>query len=198
MSAEKNAMCSRPILTRVSPPSRRDKFLRGIWQTCYVFLFRITPIPCHAWRRCILRVFGARVGRKAGIYPSARIWAPWNVKIADGATVGGGANLYSVGEISIGCGAVISQGAHLCAASHDHNSERFELTVGSIEISANAWVGADAFIGPGVALAEGAVAAARSVVVRSVQERMIVAGNPARVVSERSCYGRNCLAGRSG
>lgn len=125
------------------------------------------------------------------------IWAPWNVKIAEGATVGSNAKLYSVDRISIGRSAIVSQSAHLCTASHDHNSESFNLISSPIEISANAWVGADAFIGPGVTLADGAVVAARAVVVRAVPERAVVAGNPARVVSRRSVRGRNFLIGRA-
>ena len=189
-------MPDRLPLARRPPPPLADKIRRGLWQLCYVLFFKTSPTPLHAWRRCILRAFGAEVGRRSGVYPSAKIWAPWNIKIADCATVGGGATLYSVGRISIGYAAVISQGAHLCTASHDHNSESFDLIFAPIEIEANAWVGAEAFVGPGVTLGEGAVAAARSVVVRSVSERAIVAGNPACVVSQRSVCGRNFLVGR--
>jgi putative colanic acid biosynthesis acetyltransferase WcaF len=163
----------------------------------YILLFRTTPTPLHAWRRLLLRLFGATVGRRVGVYPTTKIWAPWNLEIGDGATIGGGSSLYNVDKIRIGRAAVVSQGAHLCTASHDHNSEGFDLISAPIEISENAWVCAEAFVGPGVSLEEGAVAAARAVVVRSVDARKVVAGNPARIVSDRSNAAHNVLVGRA-
>jgi putative colanic acid biosynthesis acetyltransferase WcaF len=113
--------------------------------------------------------------------------------VGDGVTIGGGVQLYSVGRIFIGDGAIISQGAHLCGASHDVNSPKFYLLVGDIVIKSNAWVAAEAFIGPGVSIGSNAVVAARAVVMRDVQEGTIVAGNPARQVGLRSSDGINTL-----
>jgi putative colanic acid biosynthesis acetyltransferase WcaF len=167
-----------------------------MWGVFAVLLFKMSPTPFHLWRRCLLRGFGAKVGKRVGIYPTSEIWAPWNVSIADGATIGDRVTLYSVDLITIGAAAVISQGAHLCTASHDHNSEHFDLITAPIEIGANAWVAADAFVGPGVVLGEGAVAAARAVVIQSVADRAVVAGSPARWISDRQPHGRNVLVGR--
>lgn len=186
----------RATLVKRPPPSMSDKVRRGLWGMVYVLFFCTTPTPLHAWRRLLLRAFGAKIGSRVGVYPTAQIWAPWNLKIAEGATIGGGANLYTVDSIVIGKSAVVSQGAHLCTASHDHNSEGFELITAPIEVAENAWVCAEAFIGPGVSLGEGAVVSARAVVVRSVAARQIVVGNPARAVSERAAAARNILVGR--
>lgn len=189
---------TKPALTRRPPPSLADKLRRAFWQVVAGVLMRPSPTPLHGWRRMILRAFGARIGARCAIYPTARIWAPWNLEIGEGATVGGGAILYNVDRIVIGDFAVVSQGAHLCTASHDHNAPSFDLITAPIVLGAEAWVAADAFIGPGVTLEEGAVAAARAVVVRGVPRRAIVAGNPARLVSQRAATGRNRLTGRSG
>jgi putative colanic acid biosynthesis acetyltransferase WcaF len=59
------------------------------------------------------------------------------------------------------------------------------LITAPITIGAGAWVCADVFVAPGVTIGEGAVAAARSVVVKDVEPWTIVAGNPARVVKKR-------------
>jgi len=59
------------------------------------------------------------------------------------------------------------------------------LTTGSIMIEDHAWVAADVFIAPGVALGEGAVIGARSSVFKDVPAWTIVAGNPARFVRHR-------------
>jgi len=185
------------LLVRRPPPSMANKIARAAWAMVRVLLFRPTPAPLHAWRRLLLRGFGARVGSRVAIYPSATIWAPWNLTIEVGATIGGNAIIYNVDRITIGEFAVISQGAHLCSASHAHESAAFELVTAPIRIEEDAWVAAEAFVGPGVTIARGAVVGARAVVVRNVDERAIVAGNPARVVGSRAIEGRNRLKGRA-
>lgn len=51
-----------------------------------------------------------------------------------------------------------------------------------IAVGDYAWIGAGAIILPGVTIGEGAVVAAGAVVTKDVAPRMIVAGNPARVL----------------
>jgi len=179
------------------PPSIANKLARAAWGVVRVLLFRPTPAPLHAWRRLLLRSFGARVGNRVAVYPSAIIWAPWNLTIDEGATIGGDAIIYNVDRITIGKHGVISQGAHLCTASHAHDSANFELVTAPIHIEEEAWVAAEAFVGPGVTISKAAVVGARAVVVRSVDERAIVVGNPARVIGRRAIEGRNLLQGRA-
>lgn len=179
------------------PPSLTNKLARAAWGVVRVLLFRPTPAPLHGWRRLILRVFGAQVGARVAVYPGAQIWAPWNLSIASGATIGGGAIIYNVDHVAIGKYAVVSQGAHLCTASHAHNSPGFELVTAPIRIEDEAWVAAEAFVGPGVTIGRAALVGARAVAIKSIADRAIVAGNPARVVGRRSAEGRNRLGGRA-
>jgi putative colanic acid biosynthesis acetyltransferase WcaF len=167
------------------PPSTGDKARRLAWLTVQATLYRFSPTPLHTWRCFLLRLFGAEVGPAAHPYPSARIRAPWNLVMGPGSCLGPRSICYSVGKVRLGADAVISQGAHLCAATHDHRDPAFTLLVGDIDIEAGAWVAADAFIGPGVRIGERAVVGARAVVMKDVAAQAVVAGNPARVVSER-------------
>ena len=54
-----------------------------------------------------------------------------------------------------------------------------------IEIGDEVWVCADAFVGPNVTIANGAVVGARAVVTRNVESLAVVAGNPAKFVKAR-------------
>ena len=92
---------------------------------------------------------------------------------------------YNVDEIWLSEDALVSQGAFLCSASHDHNDPDFPLVTAPIRLKRDSWVCAEAFIGPGITVEKGAVVAARAVVTRNVEAMTVVAGNPARQVGRR-------------
>jgi putative colanic acid biosynthesis acetyltransferase WcaF len=132
-----------------------------------------------------VRRFGATVGSNVHIYPSTRIYFPWNLSIGDWSCIGEWALIYNLGPVAIGERATLSQNVHICAGTHDYSAPSLPLMKPPIRIGDSAWVCADAFVGPGVTIAEGAVIGARSVVVKDVPAWTVVAGNPARVIKPR-------------
>lgn len=166
--------------------SYSNKILRAIWQVVWLILYRPSPVPFHAWRRALLRLFGAKIGRITHPYPSAKIWAPWNLTMHDHSCLSHHVDCYSVDKIELGPHVTISQYSYLCTASHDFTKRSMPLVTAPIFIGANAWVTADVFIGPGVTVGEGAVVGARSTVIRDVAPWTVVAGSPARVVGQRT------------
>jgi putative colanic acid biosynthesis acetyltransferase WcaF len=60
-----------------------------------------------------------------------------------------------------------------------------KLIKAPITIGEEAWVCADAFVGPGVKVGSRAVVGARAVAVKDVKAGMIVVGNPATTVGKR-------------
>ena len=133
----------------------------------------------------LLRLFGAQVAATAVVYPSARIWAPWNLELGDRAVLGDRAECYCVDRVTLGEGAVVSQLGYLCAATRDIRSLDKPLVTRPIVVERDAWVCARAFVGPGVTVGAGAVVGACAVVMKSVPEWTVVAGNPAQVVRRR-------------
>lgn len=158
---------------------------RAAWAVVWGLFFRPTPRVLHSWRRGLLRAFGARLGTRVRVYPSARVWAPWNLEVGDFSVLGDRVEIYCVAPIRIGSHVVVSQGAHLCAATHDVRDPGFRLDARPIVVEDGAWVAAEAFVGPGVTVGAAAVVGARAVVTRDVPEREIVAGNPARRIGRR-------------
>lgn len=141
-------------------------------------------------------MFGARIGRKVQIYPTVRIFAPWQLVVGDGSTIGDRAIIYNVGKIIIGDLVTISQNAHLCSGSHDYADSGMKLMRLPITVGDNVWVCADSFIGPGVTVGEDAVIGARSAVFREVAAGTVVGGNPARFLKfrELKLQGREAAA----
>lgn len=166
--------------------SLKNRLARVLWSVAYNLLFRWSPRPLHAWRAMVLRCFGAHVGHGAHVYPGVRIWAPWNLHIARHAGIADGVTLYSMGRITIGERAVISQGAHLCAGTHDFNSHNFQLVARPITVGAKVWICAEAFVLPGADIPEGVVIGARSVVsAREMKPWTVYAGHPCIAIGER-------------
>jgi len=176
-------MTSSSIKVYSSELSLKNKIARAIWGIAYLLLFRITPRPMHGWRRFVLRVFRAKVGHQVKVYPSARIWAPWNLEIKDAAILGDRVDCYCVSRIVIGTKAVISQDSCLCAATHEHENEDFKLVYKSIQIGDNAWIAARAFVGPGVTIGKNATLGACAVSFKNIADNMTMVGNPAQPVA---------------
>lgn len=178
-------MTDRTPLTMQPPPGWGNKLARGLWGIVWLLLYRPSPRPFHGWRRMVLRLFGAKVGKGALAYPSATIWAPWNLTLGAGATLGDGVDCYNVAHVRLGSGAVVSQRAYLCTAGRNIDVPGKPLMTAPIVLADGAWVAAEAYVAPGVTVGEGGVAAARAVVTRNVAPWDVVAGNPARVIRQR-------------
>lgn len=164
--------------------SRAEMVRRLLWIVGQSF-FRLSPRPFFACRRLILRCFGATVGAHVHTYPSTRIYFPWNLKVGEWSAIGENALVYSLGQVTIGQRVTISHGAHVCAGTHDYMRADMTLLKPSITIGDQVWICADAFVGPGVTVGEGAVVGARAVAMNDVPPWTVVAGNPAQPIKKR-------------
>ncbi len=162
-----------------------DRAYRALWATTWLLLASWTPRMLYKWRRFLLRLFGARMGRNTDVLGSARVWTPRKLIMGDHALIAQRARCYNLAEIRIENGALVSQDAYLCAGTHDVDDPRFPLIARPITIGASAWIAASAFVGPGVTVGEGAVLGAGAVAFRDLAPWTINVGNPARPVRER-------------
>lgn len=160
---------------------------RALWECCLP-LFRFSPRVLWGWRRFLLRLFGARIGKAVHIHPTACITIPWNLEIADFASIGDGARVYNLGKVTVGYGATVSQGAHLCAGTHDYTKANLPLVKAPLWIGEGAWICADAFVGPGVTVERYAIVGARAVAMRDVPAWSILVGNPGKVIRQRPSF----------
>ena len=168
--------------------SIRHRMFRLIWGIVWCILCSWTPAPMHFWRACILRIFGARIGKKVRIYASAKIWYPPNLTVADFASIGPNVDCYCMAQVSVGKHAVVSQNATLCAGSHDIRDPYFQLIVRPIIIGDKAWIAARAFVGPGVIVGEGAVLGAAAVSFKDLRPWDVYIGNPAISIKARPVF----------
>lgn len=165
--------------------SLANRLTRVAWGLTWLLLARFTPPPLHAWRRLVLRAFGAKIARGARVHASVRVWLPANLELGENTLIGPGAYLYNQGRITVGARTVISQGAHICASTHDINDPNFQLVVRPITIGEQAWVAAEAFVGPGVTIGDRAVVGARAALFQNADADGVYSGNPAQFVKLR-------------
>ena len=169
-----------------SPYSLREKAGRLLWAIAQACLFRPSFHNWYAWRRMLLRLFGATLDPVCRIRRTVRVECPWNLTVGHDSAVGDDVRLYCLGPVKIGDRVTISQGAHLCAGTHDYTMRTMPLRRPPIQVGDDAWICADAFIGPGVTIGDNSLVAAAAVVVRPVAPGTIVGGNPAVVIKSRS------------
>ncbi len=168
-----------------SPWSLRGKMARAVWMTLGRTLFRCSFHNWYRYRAWILRLFGAKIGKRVAIRPTVHIEIPWMLNIGDRVTIGDHAILYSLGQITIGHRTIISQYAHLCAGTHDYRDHTFRLQRTPITIGHDVWIGADAFVGPGVVIGDLSVLGARSSAYKDLPSSTVCVGNPAKPVRAR-------------
>ena len=118
------------------------------------------------------------------IYSTVEVFYPWNLQIDDSVSIGWGARRYTLAMVHIGEGSLFSQGVHICAWTHDYSKASRPLVLEPISIGKRCWIAADAFVGPGSQVGDDSSVGARSVVVKRVDPRAGVAGNPARPIRD--------------
>lgn len=165
----------------------KNKLARLLWNCTYPILFRLVPSTyLMPWRKWLLTLFGAKLGRGAQVSCSARIWAPWNLEMSEFSCLAPEVDCYNVNKVSVGAHTTISQKTYLCTASHDITDPAHPLITAPIHVEDQAWIAADAFIGMGVTIGQGAVVGARAAVFKDVAAWTIVGGNPAKFLKSRT------------
>lgn len=153
-----------------------------IWRTTYFFLYKPSPQIMYGWRRFLLRLFGAKIGKKVILRPSSQITYPWKLEIGDYSWIGDDVVLYNLGNIKIGSNSIISQKSYLCTGSHDYNSVGFDIFEKPIVIGNSCWIATDVFVAPGVTICDEVVVGARSSVFKEISEKGLYKGNPVKKV----------------
>lgn len=160
--------------------------LRLVWAVVNVTLFRILISRyLRIFRNLLLRLFGAKLPLHIEIYPSVTIYAPWNLEVGPHSCIGPGVEIYNKARVQLKDNVVISQYSKIYTASHNIMSVKHSLIIAPVVLESRSWIGADAFVGMGVTIGEGAVVGARAAVFKDVEPWTVVGGNPAKFIKKR-------------
>ena len=181
MSAQKQLKTYDQASAQASPWSMQQRVKMLLWEYAWLLLCSWTPKPANPWRLFWLKAFGTRIHGRPFVHQRARIQIPWNLTLHHCATLGDRANAYTLGKIEIHEYATVAQEAYLCTGTHAFGEEAMNLATAPISIGAFAFVGARAFLLPGLEIGPHAIVGACSVVTKSVAAGTTVSGNPAAV-----------------
>ena len=169
-----------------SPWSFRRRVVLLLWDYVWALTCSWTPKPFNPWRLLVLRLFGAKISGTPFVHQRARIQQPWNLVLHHRACLGDRAVAYSLAAIILHEGATIAQEAYLCTGTHAFDRPDIPLQTAPITVERDVFVGARAFILPGITLGARCIVGAAAVVTRDVAPEIIVAGNPAKPLGKRS------------
>lgn len=148
-------------------------------------LLRSYWLPISRLKVKLLQMFGAQVGEGVRVKSGVTIKFPWRIAIGDYVWLGEKVWLDNVIDIRIDDHVCISQGAYLGTGNHDWCDPNFALRLSAIHLKSKCWIGANAVVGPGVTIGEGAVLCLGSVTGKSLDPMTIYSGNPAQPVKSR-------------
>ncbi|WP_299618797.1 putative colanic acid biosynthesis acetyltransferase [uncultured Tenacibaculum sp.] len=164
----------------------RNPFIVQLWWIVQSVLFRTSPQFLYGWRRFLLRLFGAKIGKNVIIRPTVRVTYPWKLNIGDYSWIGDDVVLYNLGNIIIGNNVVISQKSYICTGSHDYTIPSFPIYAKEINIEDECWLATDVFVAPGITIGKQSVIGSRSSVYKNIPANKICYGNPLKIVKDRN------------
>ena len=164
----------------------RGLLIRGIWiLVSRVFFQSSVPYP-YAVKTILLRLFGAKIGRKVILKPGIHIKHPWKLEVSDSVWIGERVWIDNLAMVTIHSNVCISQGAYLCTGNHDFKSPTFGLITKPILLEEGVWIGAFACLGPGVTAKSHSILNMGSVQTKDMEAYGIYQGNPAELKTKRA------------
>jgi putative colanic acid biosynthesis acetyltransferase WcaF len=150
----------------------------------YYFFNSAFPWP-YAFKRSILRVFGAKIGVGLIIKTKVRIKNPWRLTVGDHCWIGESVWIDNLEDVIIANNVCLSQGAMLLTGNHDYTVSDFPYRLGKILIEDGVWIGAQAIVCPGLVCKSYSILTVNSVANKQLNEFGIYSGNPAVFVRNR-------------
>lgn len=194
-----NSLNNQEIISKII---NRIKAIKLEFITGFLWWF-IGFVPFHSIRLFFYKLAGMKIDKGSTIHMMARIYDPANIKIGSDTLIGEKASLdgrkqlvNSRGGLEIGNHVDIASEVMIWTSQHNLKSETWDATEEKVIIEDYVFIGPRAIILPGVKIGRGAIIAAGAVVTKNVPNMAIMAGVPAKQISERKTKELNYKLGR--
>ena len=155
-------------------------FYEVLWQVFFKPMIS-SSLPGTIWRKLILVLFGAKIGKSIRLSPGIKIKMPWRLYIGDYSWIGEDVWIDNLSMVKIGSNVCISQGVYFCTGNHDFKKENFNLICKSITVESESWIGSKVIIGPGNTIGEGSVIKMGSIITEDIPSQSIFTSNKTKV-----------------
>jgi putative colanic acid biosynthesis acetyltransferase WcaF len=162
-----------------------NAFKRFLWYYTNAVFFNTSLLPSNSFKRFLLRLFGAKVGKGVTVKPGVNIKYAWHLTIGSDTWIGENVWIDCLLPVTIGSNVCLSQGAVLLTGNHNYKKTTFDLIVSGFTLEDGAWIGACAVVNPGVTVGTHAVLTTGSVATKDLEPYSIYQGNPAIKTRER-------------
>lgn len=162
-------------------------------EAAYLLVWFLGRLPEQGgnWARSrFLGLVVGGLGKRCTIQANLRIGTPEKLFIGDDCNFGEDVFITAGGGVRIGNYVGIGAGAKIWSVNHKYEDPDVPwLEQGweykEVVVEDDAWIGANAFIMPGVTVGKGAIISAGTILSKSVPPYSIAAGNPGRVIGWR-------------
>tara|TARA_Y100000589_G_scaffold306473_1_gene321257 strand:+ start:74 stop:622 length:549 start_codon:yes stop_codon:yes gene_type:complete len=158
---------------------------RAIWRLVGSPLLS-SNIPGTFWRKILLILFGAKIGKRGRLKPNIKITFPWKLILGDDCWIGEEVWIDNIDFVKIDKNVCLSQRTYLCTGNHNFKKKTFDLITNPIIIGSGAWIGAGCLISPGTKVGQNCVIAFGSVIKGDIKNNSIVSGNPGIIQKQRN------------
>ena len=156
-----------------------------LWYFINALFVRPSWNPFMGVKIGLLRLFGAKIGKRICLKPCVLIKSPWNLVIGDDCWIGEKVWIDNLDKVYIGSNVCISQGALVFSGNHDYTQVNFPYRNAPIVIEDGAWVGAKAVVAPGVTIRSHSILSLGAVCTKDTEPFGIYQGNPAVKIKTR-------------
>lgn len=183
MTSEKEKMLRGELYNAGDPELRADRLhARKLTR-----LFNQTTEDDYATRVALLKSLFGATGERLYIEPTFRCDYGYNIFVGENFYANFDCIFLDVCPITIGTNCALGPGVHIYTATHPLDAqERIKgpeygkpVTIGN-----NAWIGGKSVINPGITIGNDVVIASGSIVIRDVPDKVVVGGNPARIIKQ--------------
>ena len=147
-------------------------FIEAIWLIIFIPIIS-SSFPGSDWRKTILRIFGATIGKGVRMNSRLRVKMPWRLKIGNYCWIGEETWIDNLDLVTIANNVCISQGVYLCSGNHNYKKATFDLIYKPISIESDVWIGAKSIIAPVNKIGKGSIITMGSVVKQDIPRNTI-------------------------
>lgn len=156
-----------------------------LWYFVNALFVRASWNPFMKPKLWLLKLFGAKIGKRIVLKNNVIIKSPWNLVVGDDCWIGESVWIDNLDKVVIGCNVCISQGALLLTGNHDYKKTSMPYRNAPITIEDGAWIGANTTVCAGVTVHENAILTVGSMTSKDLDANGIYQGVPAVKIRER-------------